>query len=73
MLVPVHTARAELHWLARPQPDLALAEVRPRYDQAAGKVDPWTIGAPAIWLLRLGRRPPRRPAAARAVRAGGGR
>ena len=44
--------RAELRWLPG-QPDLALAEVRSAYDRALGHVDPWAVGALAIWLARL--------------------
>ena len=53
MLVPVHTARAELHWLAG-RPGRAAGEAATALDRAAGRVDPWTTGTAAIWLLRLG-------------------
>jgi DNA-binding CsgD family transcriptional regulator len=53
MLIPVHTARAELHWLAG-RPGRAADEAATALDRAAGKVDPWTTGAAAIWLPRLG-------------------
>jgi DNA-binding CsgD family transcriptional regulator len=50
---PVRAARAELRWL-QGEPDLAAAEARAAYDVAPGRVDPWTLGALAIWLPRLG-------------------
>jgi DNA-binding CsgD family transcriptional regulator/tetratricopeptide (TPR) repeat protein len=53
MLVPVHAARAELHWLAG-RPGRAADEAAAALDRAAGKADPWTTGAAAIWLPRLG-------------------
>jgi DNA-binding CsgD family transcriptional regulator/tetratricopeptide (TPR) repeat protein len=52
---PMRAARAELRWLEG-KPDLAAAEATAGYDQAAGRVEPWTCGALAIWLLRLGAR-----------------
>jgi DNA-binding CsgD family transcriptional regulator/tetratricopeptide (TPR) repeat protein len=55
-IVPVRAARAELRWL-NGQSDLALAEVRSCYGQAAGRVEPWAFGALAIWLYRLGQPP----------------
>ena len=45
-------ARAELLWLSG-KPDLAVAEARAGYDQAAGKIDSWRAGSLAIWLYRL--------------------
>ncbi|HEX6857210.1 MAG TPA: AAA family ATPase [Streptosporangiaceae bacterium] len=54
MAVPVHTARAELHWLAgRPGP--AADEATTAQDHPGGPADPWTTAAAAIWLRRLGR------------------
>ena len=53
MLVPVHAARAEMHWLAG-RPARATDEAVAALDRAAGKVDSWTTGAAAIWLPRLG-------------------
>jgi DNA-binding CsgD family transcriptional regulator/tetratricopeptide (TPR) repeat protein len=55
-IVPVRAARAELRWL-NGRSDLALAEVRSCYGQAAGRVEPWAFGALAIWLYRLGHPP----------------
>ena len=52
---PMRAARAELRWLEG-KPDLAAAEAAAGYDQAAGRVEPWTCGALASWLLRLGAR-----------------
>jgi DNA-binding CsgD family transcriptional regulator len=46
-------ARAELRWLEG-KPDLAGAEATAGYDRAVGRVDQWTAGSLAIWLLRLG-------------------
>jgi DNA-binding CsgD family transcriptional regulator/tetratricopeptide (TPR) repeat protein len=51
-IAPVRAARAELRWLSGDR-RLAVAEVRPAYDQAADRVDPWTVGSLAIWLSRL--------------------
>ncbi len=51
-IVTAREARAELRWLSGQQ-DLALAEVRSAYGQAAGHVDPWAFGSLAIWLARL--------------------
>jgi len=34
--------------------DLARQEAREAYEQALGRVDPWTLGSLAIWLWRLG-------------------
>jgi DNA-binding CsgD family transcriptional regulator/tetratricopeptide (TPR) repeat protein len=44
--------RAELLWLSG-KPELAAAEARAAYDQAAGQIDPWRAGSLAIWLSRL--------------------
>jgi len=44
--------RAELLWLSG-KPELAAAEARAAYDQAAGLIDPWRAGSLAIWLSRL--------------------
>ncbi len=52
-IAPVRAARAELRWLDG-KPDLGAAEAKTGYDQTAGRVDPWTSGSLAIWLLRLG-------------------
>jgi DNA-binding CsgD family transcriptional regulator/tetratricopeptide (TPR) repeat protein len=53
-LVPLRTARSELHWLAGHKEE-AVAEAAAAFAAAAGKVDPWTTGSAAIWLPRLGR------------------
>jgi DNA-binding CsgD family transcriptional regulator len=55
-IAPMRAARAELRWLEG-KPDLAAAEATTGYDRTAGRVDPWTGGALASWLLRLGARP----------------
>jgi DNA-binding CsgD family transcriptional regulator/tetratricopeptide (TPR) repeat protein len=52
LLVPVHAARAELHWLAGHR-DEVVAEAEAGLDRAAGMTDPWIIGSAAIWLPRL--------------------
>jgi DNA-binding CsgD family transcriptional regulator len=51
-IAPVRAARAELRWLSG-QHALAAREARSGYDGAVRRVDPWTLGAPAIWLSRL--------------------
>jgi DNA-binding CsgD family transcriptional regulator/tetratricopeptide (TPR) repeat protein len=51
-IAPVREARAELRWLSG-QPGLAVQEARSAYGSAVGRVDPWTLGPPAIWLSRL--------------------
>jgi DNA-binding CsgD family transcriptional regulator/tetratricopeptide (TPR) repeat protein len=51
-IAPVRAARSELRWLSG-QHELAAQEARSGYDGAIGRVDPWTLGAPAIWLSRL--------------------
>ncbi len=54
-IVPLRAARAELRFLAG-ELDLAREEAQAGYDLAAGQVvDPWTLGAAAIWLWRLQR------------------
>jgi DNA-binding CsgD family transcriptional regulator/tetratricopeptide (TPR) repeat protein len=52
-IAPVREARAELSWLDG-KPDLGAVEAGTGYDRAAGRVDPWTSGSLAIWLVRLG-------------------
>ena len=52
-IAPVRAARAELRWLEA-KPDLGGAEADTGYDRTAGRVDPWTSGSLAIWLVRLG-------------------
>jgi DNA-binding CsgD family transcriptional regulator/tetratricopeptide (TPR) repeat protein len=52
-IVAVRAARAELAWL-NGQPDRALDEILAVWDQSRDRVDPWTSGALAIWLTRLG-------------------
>jgi DNA-binding CsgD family transcriptional regulator len=42
-----------MHWLAG-RPARAADEAATALDRAAGKADPWTTGAAAIWLPRLG-------------------
>jgi DNA-binding CsgD family transcriptional regulator len=59
-IVPAHTTRAELHWL-NGRSDLALAEIRSCYNQAAGQLEPSAFGALAIWLYRLGQPPAETP------------
>ena len=49
----MRAARAELRWLEG-KPDLAAAEAGTGYDRTADRVDPWTAGSLAIWLVRLG-------------------
>ncbi len=51
-IAAVRAARAELRWLSG-QPGLAAQEARSGYDSSIGRVDPWTLGTPAIWLSRL--------------------
>ena len=51
-IVPVRAARAELRWLSG-EPGLAVQEARSGYEGALGRVDPWTFGSIASWLLRL--------------------
>jgi DNA-binding CsgD family transcriptional regulator/tetratricopeptide (TPR) repeat protein len=51
-LIPLRTARAELHWLAG-RTERALTEAATAFAVAPGQVDPWTTGAAAIWLPRL--------------------
>ena len=53
-VLPVRTARAELHWLAG-HDERATAEVAADFGDVAWRVDPWTAGAAGIWLARLGR------------------
>jgi DNA-binding CsgD family transcriptional regulator len=52
-VLPVRTARAELHWLAG-HDERAAAEVAADFGDVVGRVDPWTAGAAGIWLARLG-------------------
>jgi len=59
-IVPVRAVRAELRWLSG-QPGLALEEVRSCYSQAIGRLEPWALGALAIWLYRLGQPPAETP------------
>jgi DNA-binding CsgD family transcriptional regulator len=54
-IAPTRATRAELRWLEG-KPDVAAAEAETGYDRTAGEVDPWTSGALAIWLVRLGAR-----------------
>jgi DNA-binding CsgD family transcriptional regulator len=51
-IAPVRAARAELSWLSGHRARAA-REARSAYDGAIGRVDPWTLGALAIWLSRL--------------------
>ena len=53
-LIPLRTARAELYWLAG-HTEQAVTEASAAFAVAPGQVDPWTTGAAAIWLPRLGR------------------
>jgi DNA-binding CsgD family transcriptional regulator/tetratricopeptide (TPR) repeat protein len=55
-VVTVRAARAELAWLTG-QPDRAADEIASVWDQEW--LDPWTSGALAIWLARIGPQPSR--------------
>lgn len=57
-LAPVAAARAELEWLSA-RPDQAAAEVRPTYELARRRTNPWALGELGFWLWRVGRPPPR--------------
>jgi DNA-binding CsgD family transcriptional regulator/tetratricopeptide (TPR) repeat protein len=61
-IAPVREARAELRWLSG-QGALAAQEARAGYDLSFGRAGPWTAGALATWLARLGE-PPGRPSGA---------
>jgi DNA-binding CsgD family transcriptional regulator/tetratricopeptide (TPR) repeat protein len=55
-IVPVRIVRAELSWVSG-QSDLAVQEIWPVLDRAAGQMGEWTLGSLAVWVSRLGAPP----------------